>query len=827
MTPERWEEITEIYHQARELDRKDCAKFLDAKCAEDAELRGEVESLLAADSDAGNFISASVVTDISSFLSDNDAPFSVGKILGNYEIVSSIAVGGMGEVYLAKDTRLGRAVALKTLPVSYLKDTNYLRRFEAEARAAATLNHPNVAAIYSFEEAEEQPFFTMEYVEGKTLDNFISGGGLDLKIFLEWFIGIADALAHAHEKGVIHRDIKPGNIMITTDGFPKILDFGLAQMDETKIEGDHPTLELTIPGRVVGTPSYMSPEQAEGKKLDHATDLFSFGVVMYEMLTGLRPFRGDSYAAIMGELMTKNPRRVSNVRAEIPFLLERLVMRCLEKRRRNRFGSMREVCLILEETQASLKIHIPSGNSSNPVLPQPTHISNEIYSPLFAPDQMPDTHYAQSGDVNIAYQTIGEGDLDVVFVMGWISHLEYFWKEPHFANFLDRLASFSRLILIDKRGTGLSDRVPNDQLPTLERRMDDVRCVMDAVGSEKAVLVGVSEGGPMCALFAATYPEKTTALVMIGTYAKRTKDDDYPWGVSKEDHENFFEIMRRDWGEAVGIEERAPSLAADESFRNWWATYLRMGASPGAAVALTKMNAEIDVRNILPTISVPTLVIHRTGDQCLNVEEGRFVAEQIPGSKFVEFEGVDHLPFVGNQEEILDEIEEFLTGVRHGEDFDRVLATVMSVKILEPSAVNEKEKKGRDRLLRQAGIYVSRQIELFKGREIWLSKKGILAAFDGPARAIRCARAINDAARRFNIEIKTGLHTGECDVIGKRYSGVAVRLAKAIADEAKVGEILVSRTVKDLVAGSGLDFNEYGVKSFAEVQGDWRLFNVG
>src|SRR5689334_5725575 len=263
---------------------------------------------------------------------------------------------------------------------------------------------------------------------------------------------------------------------------------------------------------------------------------------------------------------------------------------------------------------------------------------------------IPETMYARSGDVNIAYQVVGDAPLDLVFVMGWVSHLEYCWREPSFARFLLRLASFSRLILFDKRGTGLSDRVPINQLPTLEQRMDDVRAVMNAVGSERAALCGVSEGGPMCSLFAATYPEKTLALVMIGTYAKRIRDEEYPWGPTIEQREQFFEVMRKQWGGPVGIDERAPSLAKDPEFRDWWATYLRMGASPGAAVALTQMNAEIDVRNVLASIRVPSLVIHRTDDHCLRVEEGRFVAERIPAAKFVELPGKDHLPFVGDQD---------------------------------------------------------------------------------------------------------------------------------------------------------------------------------
>lgn len=446
---------------------------------------------------------------------------------------------------------------------------------------------------------------------------------------------------------------------------------------------------------------------------------------------------------------------------------------------------------------------------------------------LDLPAFKPETRYVQNGDVNIAYQVVGEGELDIVFVMGWVSHLEYFWEEPHFAAFLNRLASFSRLILFDKRGTGLSDRVPLSELPTLEQRMEDVHAVMNAVGSKQAVLIGVSEGGPMCSLFAATYPDRTTALVMIGTYAKRIKDDDYPWGVSQEDREAFFEMMQRDWGKPVGIEERAPTLANDESFRNWWATYLRMGASPGAAVALTKMNAEIDVRNVLPSIRVPTLVIHRSGDLCLKVEEGRFVASQIPACQYVELGGVDHLPFVGEQEEILDEIEEFLTGMRQSSEYDRVLATVMNIKIVNPQieAAERGEEDWND-LLERSHNYVQRQLQLFRGKEVSYDANGVLATFDGPARAIRCACAITNSARRLGVRVKTGVHTGECDVLDGKYSGLAVELAQKIAEESALGEILASRTVKDLVAGSGLTFEEHGKKSFSDLTNEWRLYKV-
>ena len=431
----------------------------------------------------------------------------------------------------------------------------------------------------------------------------------------------------------------------------------------------------------------------------------------------------------------------------------------------------------------------------------------------------PRTHYVLSGDANIAYQVIGDGGIDLVFVMGWVSHLEYFWEEPRFAAFLTRLASFSRLILFDKRGTGLSDRVPLNQLPTLEQRMEDVHAVMDAVGSERAVLMGVSEGGPMCSLFAATYPERTSALVMIGTYAKRIRAEDYPWAPTAEQREAFFALIQREWGGPVGIDERAPGLAHDPAFRKWWAAYLRMGASPGAAVALTKMNAEIDVRQVLPSVRVPSLVIHRTGDMCLRVEEGRYVASLLPFCQYVELPGIDHLPFVGDQDAILDEVEAFLTGVRYPDEIDRVLATVLTVIL--PQSVSHRFVRREN-----AALYVRKQIELFKGKMIVSQTDGLTATFDGPARAIRCACALADAAARLRVAVKIGVHTGECDVYDNQLSGLAVELSRQVAAEAAIGEVLASRTVKDLVAGSGLRFHERGAYSLGVEPGAWHLFTV-
>jgi class 3 adenylate cyclase len=358
-----------------------------------------------------------------------------------------------------------------------------------------------------------------------------------------------------------------------------------------------------------------------------------------------------------------------------------------------------------------------------------------------------------------------------------------------------------------------------------------VRAVMDAVGSERAALCGVSEGGPMCSLFAATYPEKTLALVMIGTYAKRIWDEDYPWAPTAEHRQHFFDEMRENWGGPVGLEERAPSVADDPAFRDWWATYLRMGASPGAALALTQMNAEIDVRPVLPLVRVPTLVIHRTDDRCLKVEEGRYVAERIPNAKYVELPGQDHLPFVGDQDSILDEVEEFLTGVRHKLEPDTVLATVLFTQIVD--AKEHAEKLGNARwyaLLDRLREQVRKEIDWFRGREIDMVGDRPLAIFDGPARAIRCACAISEYASRLGVQMRVGLHTGECELVGTageyKVCGIAPQIGAQIAVSAAPGEVLVSSTVKDLVAGSGIGFIDKGMRQLADLPDDWRLFAV-
>ncbi len=440
----------------------------------------------------------------------------------------------------------------------------------------------------------------------------------------------------------------------------------------------------------------------------------------------------------------------------------------------------------------------------------------------------PQTRYARSGDVNIAYQVVGSGTLDLVYVMGWVSNLDEFWTEPSYARFLTRLASFSRLIVFDKRGTGLSDRVHESELPTLEQRMDDVRAVMDAAGSKQAALFGVSEGGPMCALFAATYPQRTTALIMFGSYARRVRAPDFPWAPTDEQHEKFFDEIRTGWGGPVGLDVRAPSMLQDEGFRRWWTTYLVRSASPSAVLALTRMNAQIDVRHVLPAIRVPTLVLHRTGDRSLDVRGARYMAESIPGAKFVEFPGDDHLPWVGDQDAVIDEVEEFLTGVRRGPEPDRVLATVMFVDVVGSTerAAALGDRRWRD-LLESYHALARRELARYRGREIDTAGDGIFAAFDGPARAVRCAAGIKDALRPLGLEVRVGLHTGEVEMMGDSLGGIAVHIGARVAAHAEPGEVLVSSTVKDLVAGSGLRFEDRGAHALKGVPGEWHLFAVG
>ena len=437
---------------------------------------------------------------------------------------------------------------------------------------------------------------------------------------------------------------------------------------------------------------------------------------------------------------------------------------------------------------------------------------------------MPETRYAKSGDTYIAYQVMGDGPFDVVFVPGFISHVEMHMELPLTAGFFWRLASFCRLIRFDKRGTGLSDRL--SAIPTLEERMDDVRAVMDAAGSTRAALLCFSEAGPMGVLFAATYPERTTALILYSCYARGAWAPDYPWRSTDERFEERLDETVKNWGQGNSIDQFMPSLAAEREYRRFVGRFERASASPSAVRTLILLARGLDVRHVLPTISVPTLVLHRTEELALNVENSRYLARHIKGAKLVELSGQDHNPWAGDSNAFLAEVETFLTGKRRDvePDYDRVLASILFTDIVDSTTrlVELGDRSWTD-ILAQHHSLVREEIRRHRGREINTLGDGFLAAFDGPARAVRCGQTIVDAVKRLGIQVRAGVHTGECEVIGEDLGGVAVHIGARIAGRAAAGEVLVSTTVRDLVAGSGLRFEDRGTHSLKGLPGQWNL----
>lgn len=434
-----------------------------------------------------------------------------------------------------------------------------------------------------------------------------------------------------------------------------------------------------------------------------------------------------------------------------------------------------------------------------------------------------ETQYARSGDLNIAYQVVGDGPLDLVFVPGFVSHLEFQWEEPMQARFFSWLAAFSRLIRFDKRGTGLSDRVKTG---TLEERMDDVRAVMDAVGSERAALLGLSEGGPLSLTFAATYPERTTALILWNTFARLQWAPDYPFGYGPESRKQILEDIKNHWGTGLFASFFAESAANDESFRNWWSRCERLAMSPGAALDGMRWIVDIDARHVLPVIRIPTLVLHAAGDSQVPVAFGRYMAERIDGAKYIELPGADHFAWtIGDA--VVAEVEEFLTGSRPVPEMDRVLATVLFTDIVGSTEIASRlgDRAWHDILKRHHAL-VRAEFARFRGREVDTTGDGFLATFDGPARAVRCACSLRDRVRQLGIELRAGLHTGEVELIGDNIGGVAVHIGARVSALAQANEVLVSSTIKDLVVGSELQFSDRGLHALKGIQDEWRIFAV-
>jgi class 3 adenylate cyclase/pimeloyl-ACP methyl ester carboxylesterase len=438
----------------------------------------------------------------------------------------------------------------------------------------------------------------------------------------------------------------------------------------------------------------------------------------------------------------------------------------------------------------------------------------------------PQTRYARSGDLHIAYQVVGDGPIDLVYVPSWISQIEHNWDEPRVARYFRRLASFSRLIMFDRRGSGLSDPVPN--APTLEEQMDDVVAVMDAAGSERAAVFALLEGGAMALLFAATHPERTTALALYEAQPRMSWAPDYDWALRAEDRGEYVRQGVEGWGDGSQLAALSPN--ADPRLREWYAKLQRLAASPGMAAKLMWMNGEVDVRAVLPSIQAPTLVLHRPADKFIDIRHSRYLVDHIPGARLVELPGDETLGFGSGSgiEAELDEIEEFFTGMRHAPDPDRILATVMFADIVDSTrhAAEMGDRRWRD-LLESLADAVGRELQRFRGRAVKTMGDGFLATFDGPARAIRCATAVREMAEeRFGIEVRTGLHTGEIEVIGDDVGGIAVHIGARVGGLARGGEVLVSGTVKDLVVGSGIAFEDRGEQELKGVPGEWRLWAV-
>lgn len=438
---------------------------------------------------------------------------------------------------------------------------------------------------------------------------------------------------------------------------------------------------------------------------------------------------------------------------------------------------------------------------------------------------IPPVRYAHSGDVNIAYQTLDGDGPDLIYVSGWVSHLDMMWQDPYMRPFLERLSTMGRLIMFDKRGVGLSDRVSLDRLPTLEERMDDVRAVLDAVDSEEAILFGHSEGSVLSALFAATHPSRTRQLILYGAYATRTPSEDYPWAPDPRLRQIFLDGILEQWPTLDDSDLENPSMAGNEEFAQSMARYSRSAASPAAAHALAIMNGKADIRDVLPAISAPTLILHRIGDIDAEIGGARYMADRIPEARLIELAGADHFPWIGDTEEVLAEIEEFVTGSRTTREPNRVLATVLFTDIVDSTKAitDHGDAAWREILDRHDQISVS-EIERYRGRPIKGTGDGYLATFDGPARAIRCALSITERTQNLGIHIRSGLHAGEIELRGDDIGGIGVHIASRVSSLAAPCEVLVSRTIKDLVAGSGLQFADRGVHTLKGVDDTWQLY---
>ncbi|MEP6707398.1 MAG: alpha/beta fold hydrolase [Pyrinomonadaceae bacterium] len=633
MTPEHWQRIKVLLESALERKPDERSAFLNQACAGDSSLRNEVESLIASHEQASRFIEEPAYGVMAGSLADDQTDSLAGQSFGPYQINARIGTGGMGEVYLAQDSRLGRKVALKMLPDFFTRDDERVRRFQQEARAASALNHPNIITIYEIGEIDSRHFIATEFIEGETLLRRMTNSPMKIVEVLDVATQVARALSAAHQAGIAHRDIKPGNIMLRPDGVVKVLDFGLAKLTEQKGDDlEAATLVHTKQGIVMGTAHYMSPEQARGQKMDARTDIFSLGVVIYEMVTGRVPFAGETMTDVLASILMLEPPSLSQSAPEVPDELQRIVHSALRKDKEKRYQTAGEMLNDLKSLKQRLEFDVESGRAATPA---------SRSSPGVPLEQ--EIRFCTTADgVRIAYATVGEGP-PLVKAANWLNHLEYDWQSPIWRHLVEEFARDHLLVRYDERGNGLSDwDVENF---SFESFVQDLATVVNSLGLDRFPILGISQGGPVAVAYAVRYPEKVSHLILYGSYARGWAKRGLSEDTERRQVQNA--LIKLGWGQdnpafrQLWTTQYVPDGTPEQW--KWFNDLHRISTSPDNAVRLEYELGQIDVVDLLSQVKVPTLVLHCRDEIQVPFEEGRLLAAKIPGARFVPLEGRNHL----------------------------------------------------------------------------------------------------------------------------------------------------------------------------------------
>ena len=635
MTPERWQRIKSLLESALARKPQERAAFLKEACADDPSLQNHVQSLIASHEQAGSFIQSPAFELMANSLGESQS--MIGSELGPYRVIGRLGAGGMGEVYLAEDTRLGRKVALKVLLAHFTMDEERVRRFQQEARAASALNHPNIITIYEIGGTDSRHFMATEFIEGETLFERLQVGRMKISEALDVAVQITSALCAAHQAGIVHRDIKPGNIMLRTDGIVKVLDFGLAMLTEQKSDDDleAATLVKTKQGIVMGTALYMSPEQARGQKMDARTDIFSLGVVLYQMVTGRVPFPGQTMTDILASILMLDPPSLNQSAPEAPAELQRIVNKALRKDKEERYQTTRELLTDLKRLKQQLEFEAESERAVTPKLVGTSSPSRQMQQEI---------RFCTTADgVRIAYATVGEGP-PLVKAANWLNHLEFDWQSPIWRHLFEEFGRDHLLVRYDERGNGLSDW--NVENLSFEALVQDMEAVIDAVGLDRFPILGISQGGPVAIAYAVRHPEKVSHLILYGTYARGWARRGSPPEEIERRHA-YLTLTKLGWGQDnPAFRQLWTTLFMPDATQeqwHWFNELQRMTTSPENAFRLLTEFGKLDVVELLPQVKVPTLVLHCRNDAVAPFEAGRLVAGRIPGARFVPLEGRNHL----------------------------------------------------------------------------------------------------------------------------------------------------------------------------------------